>query len=253
MTRALAHDSNPPPNWPEGIIYLTKCRLSPTFPTSLIPLISSNGRFLPRSIIHPSSVLIKRIDKVDHPAKGQNGLFAKGKIKPGILIIPYFGIIHATFTLDQSGSQSQSQSQSLSNSGKEGRDRNRVPYQDKDEHEDSDYDLSLLRISASEITNPFPGYHISIGIDAAHMGNAARFVNDYRGINDSGGPNAEFRLGKGENGELQMEIWSLPLKLNKKNRGNQVTAAAAATGISKGDEILVSYGKGWWGARNQGT
>jgi hypothetical protein len=37
--------------------------------------------------------------------------------------------------------------------------------------------------------------------------------------------------GQGENGELRMEIWAL------KN------------GIGKGEEVLVSYGKGWWGAR----
>ena len=100
-----------------------------------------------------------------------------------------------------------------------------------DEHKDSDYDLSLLRLSASDPRNPFPGLHVSIGVDAAQCGNAARFVNDYRGIGSA--PNAEFRQGKGEGGELRMELWSL--------KG----------GIPKGEEILVSYGKGWWGARRE--
>lgn len=98
-----------------------------------------------------------------------------------------------------------------------------------DDHTESDYDLSLLRISAADSRNPFPEYHLSIGVDAAVSGNAARFVNDYRGIGSA--PNAEFRLGTGEGGELRMEIWSLKC------------------GIAKGDEILVSYGKSWWGAR----
>lgn len=59
------------------------------------------------------------------------------------------------------------------------------------------------------------------------MGNAARFVNDYRGIGSK--PNCEFRTSSSE-GYLRMEIWTL-------------------TEIKKGDELLISYGKGWWGAR----
>ena len=97
------------------------------------------------------------------------------------------------------------------------------------EHEDSDYDLSLVRIPASHPLNPKPGKHISIGVDAALAGNAGRFVNDYRGVQS--GPNAEFRVGQGGAGEVRMEIWTLKC------------------GISKGEEVLVSYGKGWWAAR----
>ena len=41
----------------------------------------------------------------------------------------------------------------------------------------SDYDLSLDR-------------ELGIGVDATRMGNEARFINDYRGIQDA--PNAEF-------------------------------------------------------------
>lgn len=122
------------------------------------------------------------------------------------MIVPYLGVLHVTMTPIDSGE---------------------TPVHD--EHSNSDYDLSLLRLSASDVRNPFPNYHISIGVDAASCGNCARFVNDYRGVATA--PNAEFRLGKGEGGELRMEIWSLKL------------------GIPKGEEVLVSYGKGWWGAR----
>jgi hypothetical protein len=62
------------------------------------------------------------------------------------------------------------------------------------------------------------------------MGNAGRFVNDFRGIGTAS--NAEFKLGRGEGGELRMEIWALKGK-----------------GVGKGEEVLVSYGKSWWGAR----
>ncbi|KAK6910119.1 hypothetical protein I204_05042 [Kwoniella mangroviensis CBS 8886] len=215
MAHRKDHDTYPPPNWPEGITYLTKPRLSPTFPPQLIPLISPNANpnsktFTPRPIKHPSNVHIKRIDQDGHPAKGQCGLFAKSKIKNGELIIPYIGIIHSTIIPD---------------------DLDQVLPEQEDEHSSSDYDLSLLRLSSSDIRNPFPGMHISIGVDAARKGNAARFVNDYRGLPGITGPNAEFRLGSGESGELRMEIWSLKC------------------GVGKGEEIRVSYGKGWWGAR----
>lgn len=82
----------------------------------------------------------------------------------------------------------------------------------------SDYDLSLYR--SQDGTN--------VGIDASKMGNEARFINDYRGVRDK--PNAIFDDGRSSSGELQMSVWS----------GHT---------IKKGDEILVSYGKGWWHAR----
>jgi hypothetical protein len=88
----------------------------------------------------------------------------------------------------------------------------------------SDYDLSLYR--SQDGTN--------VGIDASTMGNEARFINDYRGVRDK--PNALFVNGRTTSGELRMSIWS------------------GAAPIKKGGEILVSYGKGWWRARqSEGT
>jgi len=93
-----------------------------------------------------------------------------------------------------------------------------------DDRGDSDYDLSLCRKQFSE------GVNFSVGIDAAQMGNEARFINDYRGI--KGRPNALFKERRTREGELRMSIWS----------GSET--------IKKGEEILVSYGKSWWGARH---
>ena len=89
------------------------------------------------------------------------------------------------------------------------------------ERRDSDYDLSLYRSQDG----------VSVGIDARDMGNEARFINDYRGIQDK--PNAEFVEYRTAWGGLRMSIWS---------RGEA---------IKKGDEILVSYGKSWWGSRTK--
>lgn len=206
-----AHDTSPPPHWPEKVVYLTKSRLHPSFTPALIPLLYSTpqAKFTPRSVVHPVTVQIKPISIPSHPAKGQLGLFSKKKIQGGDFIIPYLGILHYTLLPA---------------------DKDNEPSEEAaDEEEESDYDLSLLRISAADPRNPYPGQHVSIGVDAAQQGNAARFVNDYRGIGSA--PNAEFRLGIGEGGEVRMEIWSLK------------------SGIAKGDEVLVSYGKSWWGAR----
>jgi len=208
------HDAPPPALWPEDVTFLVRPRLERSFPADLVPLLLANpdARFAPVPAPHPPTVLIKRVTTPGHPAHGQRCLVAKKAIKGGEMVVPYLGEIHATFTKAEEGDA-------------EGA---RVP-PPQPSHEDSDYDLSLLRLSASDPRNPYPGYHISIGVDAASIGNAARFVNDYRGVGAA--PNAEFRLGRGPGGEMRMEVWS------------------ARGGIAKGDEVLVSYGKGWWGAR----
>ncbi|EXJ59148.1 hypothetical protein A1O7_06579 [Cladophialophora yegresii CBS 114405] len=91
----------------------------------------------------------------------------------------------------------------------------------------SDYDLAFLDRDAS------------IAIDGAGMGNEARFINDYHGVRD--GPNAVFEeyyvKVKGPKGkemwEARMGVWVNPL----------------STGVAKGEEICLSYGKGYWRAR----
>jgi SET domain-containing protein len=87
----------------------------------------------------------------------------------------------------------------------------------------SDYDISLDRESG-------------VSIDAQSMGNEGRFVNDYRGVPGKERPNVEFETrrvgGKGDaDGQLRMGIWVLSKE------------------IKKGEELLVSYGKGFWEGR----
>lgn len=215
MPMRLANDGNPPANWPHKTIYLTRPKLTSKFPSSLLPFFhTSGGKFAPKPTAHPGHIQIKTVSDPSHPAYGQCGLVAKKKISPGELIIPYLGVIHATFVRAEDTESTPEIEQLI---------------QLDAEHCDSDYDLCLVRISASDPRNPFPGLHVSIGVDAAKAGNAARFINDYRGVGTT--PNAEFRVGTGEAGELRMEVWSLK------------------SGVNKGDELLVSYGKGWWNAR----
>ncbi|KAI2617793.1 hypothetical protein GGR54DRAFT_640879 [Hypoxylon sp. NC1633] len=96
-------------------------------------------------------------------------------------------------------------------------------------HEKSDYDLWLDR-------------DLALAVDAENAGNEARFVNDYRGVKER--PNSEFReCWDLRRGERCMAVFVLPAG---KNAGKK-----AGGGIAKGEEILVSYGKGFWSKRRE--
>ena len=62
----------------------------------------------------------------------------------------------------------------------------------------------------------------------------------------AGGPNAEFRDvwdergGRGSGGERGVGVWVL-----RRGKGRK--------GIRRGEEVLVSYGKGFWGGGGKGN
>ncbi|SPN99023.1 uncharacterized protein DNG_02062 [Cephalotrichum gorgonifer] len=98
---------------------------------------------------------------------------------------------------------------------------------------DSDYDIWIDR-------------DIGVAVDADRLGNEARFVNDYRGI--KGRPNAEFReVWSMRHGERCMAVFVLP-ESKRRDKGGK-SGGGGSAGIAKGEEILVSYGKGFWGHR----
>ncbi|KAG0645948.1 Euchromatic histone-lysine N-methyltransferase 1 [Hyphodiscus hymeniophilus] len=195
-----------PRNWPTNSPYI----VTPVYSKSLSSSHDSSLRTRPSDAFEiPANsprgpcqlVRVTPIANPSHPANGQSGLFATKDLKPGTFILQYLGEIHASPTPSFSTQNSNA-----------------------DPHAHSDYDLSLDR-------------EHGIGIDAAKMGNEARFTNDYRGIAEK--PNAEFR-----------EIWDG----RKKERGMAVCVlgegkSGKGKGIRKGEEILVSYGRGFWGAR----
>lgn len=94
----------------------------------------------------------------------------------------------------------------------------------EDSNASSDYDLSLRHGS------------LYLGIDAAKMGNEARMVNDYRGVKEHA--NAQFDSYVNAHQEVRMGIFVL----GSEKKGGK--------GIKKGEEILISYGKGFWTSRN---
>lgn len=130
--------------------------------------------------------------------------------------------------------------------------------------EESDYDIWLER-------------EMDVAVDAALGGNEGRFVNDYRGVpvvsfsptsssssfaggggggggggRGKGRPNARFGNAFCERwGEVCVGVWAVGGcsgagggKKGKKKKGGE-------GGIRKGEEILVSYGKGFWEERRR--
>lgn len=103
---------------------------------------------------------------------------------------------------------------------------------DAEAHASSDYDLWLDR-------------EAGVAIDGAKMGTEARFINDYRGVPGAARPNAEFgEVWDARRGEKAMAVFVLAANKKDKERGK-------AGGIAKGQEILVSYGKGFWEERQK--
>lgn len=91
---------------------------------------------------------------------------------------------------------------------------------------DSDYELSLVK---KVVDIDGRSRLVDISVDAQNAGNLARLTNDYRGI--ASRPNVEFRQVVAPGGMWVMEIWTLERE------------------IKRGEELLLSYGKGYAQAR----
>ncbi|OAA62836.1 SET domain protein [Niveomyces insectorum RCEF 264] len=235
-----------PANWPPNITYLTTpfyAGLSPGQRQLLqmqqpgggdngrsggggvapLPEIPSILRFGPSPL-----VTIQTITDPAHPACGQRGLFAARALAPGSFIVPYLGVYH--------------RGSATGGGGGGGGGGTRSNHHAK-QHEDSDYDLWLDRVA-------------DVAVDAARRGNEARFVNDYRGTGRPR-PNAEFReVWDPRRGERGMAVFVLPASRRKRFKGPGVAApnmgsSRSGGGIAAGEEILVSYGKGFWEMRQK--
>lgn len=103
---------------------------------------------------------------------------------------------------------------------------------DQDPH--SDYDLS------------FDG-DTGLSIDSARSGNESRCANDYRGIAER--PNAEFRdcfIQVRSDKRVDGVKWERRVGIFVLSAGK---AQKRKAGIKPGEEVVVSYGKGFWESR----
>lgn len=216
--------NNLPKNWPPHLPYLQSPSYSPTLSAEQRVSLSTKPQdalAIPPNTPQGPCALVKITHITDpaHPARGQAGLFAAKDLKPGSFVIEYLGVVHSSPAALPSAPVPNAQSTS-------------PPPTDPtpcDPHAASDYDLSLSRAPHS------------LAADAALTGNEARFINDYRGIR--GRPNAEFRdvWNEGRQ-EYGIGVWVLRVGKSGKGMG----------GVRKGEEIVVSYGRGFWGARSGG-
>lgn len=100
---------------------------------------------------------------------------------------------------------------------------------DKESNSTSDYDITLDTFRLVEGCKEGEVLYMGIAIDAMSVGNEARMVNDYRGIASK--PNVHFDEHIVQ-GEQRVGIFVMDRE------------------IKKGEELLISYGKAFWKARN---
>ena len=121
----------------------------------------------------------QRVDDPNHPAFGENGLFAARRLSPGEHVVDYLGYVCLSGNEDPK----------------------------------SDYSATF-------------GDAAELALDAAKVGNEARMCNDFR--NTGKRANAVFDQYRDSAGDQKLAIF------------------VDSKPISKGEEILVSYGKGFW-------
>lgn len=200
----------PPPNWPSSLPYLSTSHLDPSLTPSQ------------HALVHPLS-----LPQDPTPYVIQTAVTYSPTINPLITITPITDPSHPAY------SQHGLFTTRFLPSGTHILDYTGLLHS-----------CPLPTCSASDYDLAFLSRDASIAIDGQSMGNEARFINDYHGVNDAG-PNAIFEeyfvkvKGKGgkEVWQARMGVWVKP---------------GLEAGIGKGEEILLSYGRGYWKARGLG-
>ncbi len=209
-----------------------------------------------------SDATSKPVRQVPHPAAGQCGLFACARIPPNTFLGPYLGVVH---TEAESNEES---NYDLRLWAYRRADASTYYSSSEQAQEDSgDADEEVERIP--------------LGVDATHAGGVMRFVNDFRGIlprpnvffqdwEDEAGSDIEgegIDDGAGAGVDAGEEAAG-PDPAEKKNADSAYdsiqpdSATSASRGrvrgiglftgahsVEAGTELCVSYGKGFWQAR----
>ncbi|KAL8340838.1 hypothetical protein RB601_006773 [Gaeumannomyces tritici] len=276
-----------PKNWPADIPYLYTPRHSPALTKSQLAAIrippaqaaapnTTAPSTIPRSLRRGPcpAVEIRTITDPRHPAAGQRGLFAARRLEPGALVLPYLGEVHPGTVAEPPQPQK--------DDGGQQRQQQQYSYAE------SDYDLWLSRdadvaVDAARCGNEARFVNDYRGVPGAVRANAEfREVWDPRPQPRPRAP-APAADGGGETeapgerlpvvaGEWTMAVFVLPVgkkalarqqellqqlqqKRGKGSRGGAGPGGGRKDGplggINEGEEILVSYGKGFWEKRRQ--
>ncbi|KAJ3129756.1 hypothetical protein HK098_000125 [Nowakowskiella sp. JEL0407] len=209
-----------PPFLPSFIINVRKPPIPPRSQKSILPIISP-------------LVEIRKITDPNHPAYLQHGLFATRDLNPGELILEYRGIIY--------GDDWSTESDYILSFYKGFYNR---PKSEKIDFKEGVQENDLAEDAVKNL--------IDISIDAEKAGNEGRFINDYRGTRILK-PNVEFELFLDGDDKVKMGVFvigrkSTTKKMKQSNFKNNRTEQK--TGIKMGEELLVTYGKGFWLGRS---
>ena len=90
--------------------------------------------------------------------------------------------------------------------------------------------LGYATLTPSQTSDYVLSFHLGLSVDAERMGSLARFVNDFRGVAER--PNSEFRT-----------------FYDTSTRAVLIGVFVLKRKIKKGEEICVTYGKGYWQGR----
>jgi SET domain-containing protein len=89
-------NTKPPGGWPEDLRYITRNIYSKQLNATELEKIGVDKNCQPQPPAQKPSKLVKirQINDPNHPAHGQNGLFAATKLQPKMHIIDYLGYVH---------------------------------------------------------------------------------------------------------------------------------------------------------------
>jgi hypothetical protein len=196
----------------------------------------------------PAKLKIAPVTDPKHPAFGQNCMIASKKLKPKQHLLDYVGVVHEEISVSRTSDYllsflnipilQEPPGAGLELLKKEMEGSGSSPCT-------TSTSSSLSEVSAQQATEtsssepPQPQnassgpIYVTLSIDANNPGNEARMINDFRGIAKA--PNVEFKLYRHPTNvapKIRMGVFVLP--------GREIQA---------GEEILLSYGKGFWTAR----
>lgn len=130
-------------------------------------------------------IQVRKITDEKHPAYGQYGLFAARDLRPGDLVIPYIGYVHSSTHSENTEYKSRMEhEEGIVSSIKPG-----VGHAISSKlvsAENSELSTIEVHIGSWDVSSYDLNLHrdetIELAIDAAWMGNEARFCNDYRNV-----------------------------------------------------------------------
>ncbi|KAJ3124574.1 hypothetical protein HK100_011187 [Physocladia obscura] len=220
-----------PANWPADIKFIIDYVFSPQLNLVRLPAVSIEhaAKFnlrmlLPKPYASPFALIV-RINNSKHPANGQNGLFAITDIPPNTHIVDYVGEIISA---------------------------------DSEQVKTSDYVLDFGGGGEGVSLEAADGREIRLAVDGAVVGNEGRMVNDFRGVPAE--PDYSKRSFNKKKSATAAEFAHFANKskanvefrsyVNAKTREMRMGLfCCEAKGIRKGQELLISYGKGYWASR----